>query len=121
MALTHSLVEQMVGYRTRLAQEQARARHEHEDWALANYLTASIQVDGAAATLLVYSAKAWLVVGALGLAPAFLIYNASPTALAIGVGSVLSTYLALRRLVNGALQLGRSVTTSVRQSTLRSS
>ena len=105
MALTHTLVEQMAGYRTRLAQEHAAHRHVDEDGALADYMAESLKVDGAAQRLLTYSAKAWLVVGALGLAPAFLLQSATTAELAIAVGGILSAYLALRRLINGALQL----------------
>ncbi|MEZ4673756.1 MAG: ABC transporter ATP-binding protein [Caldilineaceae bacterium] len=105
MNLTHTLVEQMAGYRTRLAQEHSFQRHVDEDWALSDYMNCSIAADGAAQRLLAYSAKGWLVVGALGLAPAFLWNSASSADVAIAVGGILSAYLALRRFINGALQL----------------
>jgi ATP-binding cassette subfamily B protein len=105
MSMTHHLVEQMVGYRTRLVQESETERHRDEDWLLADYLAQSTTVDQTAQRLLAYSAKGWLVAGGLGLAPVFLTSPEMTASFAVTVGGILSVYVALRRLVNGYVQL----------------
>ncbi len=45
--------------------------------------------------------RGWLVVGLLGLAPAFIIGGADPAGLAIGLGGVILSFRAIRRFTNG--------------------
>lgn len=104
LAMTHDLVEKMVGYRTRLAQEDPARRHAGEDEALERYESLGRAMDGAAARLVALSARGWLVVGMLGLAPAF-VTGAPATSLAIAVGGVLLGAAALDRLASGWAQL----------------
>ena len=105
LAMTHDLVESMVGHRTRLAQLPADQWHAGEDQALEQYLRASRVMDHSSAALLAIVPRGWLVLGLLGLAPAFVNGIASTSAMAIAVGGMLLAYRALKRLVEGVWQL----------------
>jgi ATP-binding cassette, subfamily B, bacterial len=98
LAITNDLIERMIGHRTRLAQEPHARRHEDEDRALERYLDPSQQLDHLGASLLVVAPRGWLLVGLLGLAPAFVSGNAQPATMAVGLGGVLLAYQALRTL-----------------------
>jgi ATP-binding cassette subfamily B protein len=105
LAMTHDLVESMAGHRTRLAQLAADRWHDGEDEALERYLKSSQRMDRSTARLIAVIPRGWLVVGLLGLVPAFVYGNASPTRIAIAVGGTLLAYRAWRRLAAGAWQL----------------
>jgi ATP-binding cassette subfamily B protein len=105
LAMTHDLVESMVGHRTRLAQLAPERWHDGEDEALERYLKASKVMDSSTVALTAIVPRGWLVVGLLGLAPAFVSGTDSPARMAIAVGGMLLAYRALRRLTAGAWQL----------------
>lgn len=99
--LTHYLVEVMVGHRTRLAQTLRRHWHRGEDDDLAEYVKVLDSVDRTGIILELFISHGWLVVGLLGLAPAFISGSSSPAALAISLGGVLSAGMAFRKLALG--------------------
>jgi len=103
LEMTHNLVEQMVGHRTRLVQEAPDRRHRAEDGALAHYLQRSRQMDAPAVLLSALLPRGWLPLGLVGLIPAFVADAPSVGSLAVGLGGVL---LALRALA----KLARSLT-----------
>jgi ATP-binding cassette subfamily B protein len=103
--MTHDLVESMVGHRTRLAQRPPDRWHAGEDEALEQYLKVSKRMDDSTVALLAIVPRGWLVLGLLGLAPAFVRGDTSAARIAIAVGGMLLAYRALRRLVSGAWQL----------------
>jgi ATP-binding cassette subfamily B protein len=105
LAMTHDLVESMVGHRTRLAQLPPDRWHTGEDEALESYLKASRAMDNSTAVLLALVPRGWLVLGLLGLAPAFVRGGDSTARIAIAVGGMLLAYRALRRCASGAWQL----------------
>jgi ATP-binding cassette subfamily B protein len=105
LAMTHDLVESMVGHRTRLAQLPPDRWHEGEDEALERYLTASKAMDNSTTALLAIVPRGWLVLGLLGLAPVFMGGAVSTARIAIAVGGMLLAYRALKRLAAGAWQL----------------
>ncbi len=88
------LVESMAGHRTRLAQLPADRWHDGEDEALEEYLKALESLDDSTAALLAMVPRGWLVLGLLGLAPAFVHGNASTASIAIAVGGMLLAYRA---------------------------
>lgn len=98
LALTHNLVERMLGHRTRLAQEPRARRHDDEDRALERYLGPSRRLDDLGVGLQVLIPLGWLLVGVLGLAPAFVAGDATSAAMAVGLGGVLLAYQAFRPL-----------------------
>jgi ATP-binding cassette subfamily B protein len=105
LGMTHDLVESMVGHRTRLAQLPPDRWHKGEDEALERYLKASQAMDNSTAALLAIIPRGWLVLGLLGLIPAFPRGTNSVAQIAIAVGGMLLAYRALKRLSAGAWQL----------------
>ncbi len=108
MEMTQDLVEQMVGHRTRLAQ-QARAHwHDSEDETLANYVRVSGQVDRTGAWLVTAITRGWLLAGLVCLAPVIVANKTSASSIAVTLGGVLLAQTGFKRLtasfldVNGA-------------------
>jgi ATP-binding cassette subfamily B protein len=107
--ITHDLVEQMVGHRTRLAQQPPERWHEAEDQFLPGYVEFSQRMDRAAVHLNVLVARGWLVIGLLGVGPMFVFGQASTAAVAVSIGGVLLAYRALMRLSVGLTGLAGAV------------
>jgi len=105
LAMTHDLVESMVGHRTRLAQLAPERWHDGEDEALERYLKSSKAMDGSTVALTAIVPRGWLVLGLIGLVPSFIGGSDSTARMAIAVGGMLLAYRALRRLTAGAWQL----------------
>jgi ATP-binding cassette, subfamily B, bacterial len=105
LAMTHDLIANMVGHRTRLAQLPADRWHDSEDEALDQYLRTSQAMDHSTAALIGFVPRGWLVLGLVGLIPAFVQNTNSPARVAIAVGGILLAYRAWRRLGTGAWQL----------------
>jgi ATP-binding cassette, subfamily B, bacterial len=118
LAMTHDLVESMAGHRTRLAQLPSDRWHDGEDEALENYLKSSKAMDQSTAMLIALVPRGWLVIGLLGLAPAFVQGAASPGRIAIAVGGTLLAYRAWKRLAAGAWQLAGAAVAWQRTSVL---
>jgi ATP-binding cassette subfamily B protein len=123
LAMTHDLVESMAGHRTRLAQLPADCWHVGEDQALEEYLRSSRAMDRSTARLIALVPRGWLILGLLGLAPAFLRSVDSPASvsqagIAIAVGGILLAYRAWKRLAAGAWQLAGAATAWQRTSVL---
>ena len=97
LGLTHDLVERMVGHRTRLAQEPREHWHDGEDQALERYFALSRETDGTALVQTLASGG-WLIVGLLGLTPAFVSGSGGPAALAVSLGGILLASRTLGKL-----------------------
>lgn len=102
--LTDALIENMIGHRTRLAQESRDEWHEGEDAALAVYVRVSRRMDRTVAVLSA-APRAWLVIGAAALAVAFLSTEATAASLAVSLGGVLLGERAIARLVSSVADL----------------
>jgi ATP-binding cassette subfamily B protein len=100
LALTHDLVERMVGHRTRLVQERAGGWHHGEDQSLSRYFDLSSDVDRTARWLGAWLPRGMLLVGVAALAPAFVSGRAA-VAVAVSLGGVLLAYRALYGMVDG--------------------
>jgi ATP-binding cassette subfamily B protein len=105
LAMTHDLVEHMVGHRTRLAQETPERWHEEEDQALERYLAASQHMDRAATWLSAFVPIGWLMASILTLAQPFISGSASPAGLALGIGGTLLAYQAFKSVTTGLWNL----------------
>jgi len=105
LALTHRLVENMSGHRTRIAQQPPALWHEQEDAALREYEELSAHMDAALVRLSVLVPRGWLMLGCVSLSYSFAQASGSVTAAGITLGGVLLGYQALRRLTGGAAQL----------------
>lgn len=109
IGLTHELIEQMVGHRSRLAQEGPEERHVIEDQNLERYLHISSDCDKAFIPLIWGVPRGWLIVGVLGLVPAFLWGRVEVTGLAMSLGGVLLAYRAFGEVGTGLLALARAL------------
>ena len=105
LRLTHQLVENMTGHRTRLAQQPPEQWHTVEDAALARYVSQSQALDRDGARLATLISRGWPVLALIGIAPMFVAGNGSVTALAIAVGGIVLAQRALKRLTTGLAQL----------------
>ncbi len=99
--MTNDLVEQMVGHRTRLAQQDREHWHDAEDQALAHYLKLSERMDRIGIQLNGLIPRGWLMVGLSGLVYAFIVESNSPAEMAISLGGILLALQALTTLVTG--------------------
>jgi ATP-binding cassette subfamily B protein len=102
--ITHTIVERMIGHRTRLAQERPEAWHRGEDQEAEHYLEESKKMDRVAALLETVVPRGWLILGLIGLAPAFISQNA-PGSIAVTIGGILLGYGAFGKLVGGIVNL----------------
>ncbi|MEM9455853.1 MAG: ABC transporter ATP-binding protein [Myxococcota bacterium] len=102
-ALTHDLVERMVGYRTRLVQEEPERWHEEESEQLTHYARRSAALDRRGLWIQGLLVRGWLCVGLAGLAAPVLVASSLTAEIAIGLGGVLFVYQALTQLVSGVM------------------
>lgn len=107
LALTERLVEDMVGHRTRLAQERPARRDAAEDRLQHDYLRHANRYDAATVPLVAVAPGGWLLLGLAGLAPA-LAHGAGTAALAISLGGVLFAHRALGAVSGGIAALVRA-------------
>jgi ATP-binding cassette subfamily B protein len=105
LAMTHDLVERMVGHRTRLAQEPRDRWHDGEDHILGRYLTSSRAMDRAAVWLTALAPRGWLLVAVIGVSPLFIASAPTSATLAVALGGILLAYRAFRRLAVGVSYL----------------
>lgn len=101
LAMTHDLVERMVGHRTRLAQEPRAEQHTAEDEALARTHEASLALDHSQIRLASVLPGLWLLAAVVGLGPAFLSGSVPVSSMAVALGGVLLARGALKGLVTG--------------------
>jgi len=105
LAMTHDLVERMTGHRTRLAQQPEDDWHNGEDQAMESYYAASRQLESESARLTGLLPRAWLLLGAAALTPAFFGTQSDPAPLAVAIGGLMLGYRAMRSAVTGAASL----------------
>lgn len=107
--MTNSLVEEMVGHRTRLIQQDPRRWHEDEDQELDRYLKLSESMDRIGIGINAFITRGWIVVGLAGVALAFVSGSPPPQALAISLGGLLLASQGLTKLTAGAQSLSSLV------------
>ncbi len=110
LELTHHLVEQMSGHRTRLAQEQPMRRDLAEDHLLDRYGKASRDADLRGALAMGFMPSGWMLIGLITLLPAFSHHVAAGApSMAIAIGGLLLAQRALGGIAGGIAGLGRAV------------
>jgi len=98
MDMTQDLVESMVGYRTRLAQQRREDWHKDEDLALERYQEVSHRLDGTGSWLMAAIPRGWVLAGVACIAPSIIAGNSVSTQTAILLGGILLAYGAFRKL-----------------------
>ena len=108
LAMTHGLIEAMVGHRTRLAQERPDTRDARDDATMSAYLGSSHAMDRSA--VLVGSAlpSGWIIAGLVGMTPALVGGAPTPTAMAISLGGMLVAQRAFAGIAGGLAGLSRA-------------
>jgi len=106
LALTHDLVERMVGQRTLVAQQPSELWHRDEDRALALYSSRGRVLDRAVAVLTVVVPRGFLIGALVVLAPEFGDAAQRPGAFAATLGGLLFVTSALRKLAQAFPALG---------------
>ena len=104
--LTSDLVERMVGHRTRLAQLPRERWHEGEDEAVERYVSLASRMDEANRQLMVLLPRGWMLLGVIGLAPAFIAGGASSASVAVSLGGILLAFGALNKASGSFAQIG---------------
>ena len=107
--MTHQLVERMVGHRTSLAQEWPSRRDPRQDQLVHDYAQYSKHMDRAIVPVVAGIPTGWMLIGILGLAPAFVSGSASAAALAIGFGGVMLANRALGGISGGLASLASAL------------
>jgi ABC-type bacteriocin/lantibiotic exporter with double-glycine peptidase domain len=105
LTLTHDLVEQMLGYRTRLVQQPRQEWHLQEERLLNEYDRLSIGMDRRNAWLKAVMPYGWTLVGLLALVPALLTAPTGLAALALGISGVVFASLSFQMIAEGLTQL----------------
>ena len=100
MSLSADILENMVGYRTRIAQLPPDAWHVQEDRLLDRYLGEARRLDRLGILLNGLFPGLWRILGLAALLPGLLM-GASTGSLAVGLGGVLLAHGALLKLVGG--------------------
>ncbi|WP_438001104.1 ABC transporter ATP-binding protein [Sorangium sp. So ce185] len=103
-AITSGFVENVVGHRTRVAQQAPHLHHAEEDAVLERYHAASRAMDRVGDLLASLPARGWLALGLLGLVPAVLA-GVSVGPLVVATGGILQAQAAFATLATslGAL------------------
>ncbi|WP_438015780.1 ATP-binding cassette domain-containing protein [Sorangium sp. So ce315] len=118
LAMTHDLIERLVGHRTRLAQERHGRWHHGEDEALSQYLRQSRELDRSQIEIGALMPRGWLIAGVVGLLPPFLAGSGSAAAYAVALGGVLLASRALQGLSAGLSSLASAAIAWEQVSTL---
>ncbi|HXJ22098.1 MAG TPA: ATP-binding cassette domain-containing protein [Polyangia bacterium] len=106
LALTHDLIERMVGQRTVVAQQPPEMWHRDEARGLAAYAAAGARLDGTAAALAAVVPRAWQLMAVAALLPHAASATSRPGAFAASVGGILFVGAALRKLAQAVPALG---------------
>ncbi|MEW5979227.1 MAG: ABC transporter ATP-binding protein, partial [Acidobacteriota bacterium] len=108
LEMTHRLVEDLIGYRTRLVQENLITWNEVADRALESYLRRADRMDQSSVLLRVIP-RGWLLVGLLGVAPAFVAGQQASSRLAVALGGTLLALAAFESLAVGLPHLASAL------------
>ncbi|MEM7343912.1 MAG: ABC transporter ATP-binding protein [Chloroflexota bacterium] len=98
--MSQDLVENMIGHRTRLVQENRAVWHDLEDKALERYLQTSRTIDQLEMLLRAFIPRGWMLIGFGSLIPSVLRGTPNPVEIAISLGGILFAYQAFTDLGN---------------------
>jgi ATP-binding cassette subfamily B protein len=116
--ITHTLIEGMVGHRTRLAQESVTRRDAKEDRMMKEYLHCSKKMDDALLPVVGVISRGWLVVALMGLMPAFISGTTTTASLGVSLGGMMLANRSLSGITGGLSALARAGVAWMQVSTL---
>jgi ATP-binding cassette subfamily B protein len=101
LEITGSLVEKMMGHRTRSAQEPPSERHVAEDAALEDYLDSCSRMDRTLLPLMAALPRGWAIAGLLVLSIRLVGGETTSASLALAFGGILLAQRSLKSLTEG--------------------
>jgi ATP-binding cassette, subfamily B, bacterial len=107
--LANTLVEYIVGHRTRIAQQPSRDWHARDDQRLERYLGTCRTLDESQQALAVLPARIWFISAFAGLVATGWLTRAEPIALAIAIGGILQGYAAFSAFGAQCAVVGRAL------------
>ncbi|XCN74117.1 MAG: ABC transporter ATP-binding protein [Candidatus Electrothrix aestuarii] len=110
--MSNDMIEGMIGYRTRLVQEEPTHWHDQERTFLQNYVRMSNKLDSIALIIRGLLGRGWYLVGLLGILPSLLAKSNNSDALAISIAGILLAAQALAQLISGATSAINALTGS---------
>lgn len=109
LAMTHHLVERMIGHRTRRLQQPPSLWHEEEDQELSRYIQASKRLDALSAWMVAGIPRGWIVLALLFLAPLLIQGVVTAALAAVTIGGMLLAFRAFQKLVLSVNNLAGAV------------
>lgn len=110
--MSNDMTEGMIGYRTRLVQEESTHWHDRERKFLRTYVHMSNRLDSIALIIRGLLGKGWYLVGLIGILPSFLAKVDNSDAMAISIAGILLAAQALNQLISGATSAINALTGS---------
>ena len=110
--MSNDMTEGMIGYRTRLVQEESARWHDREREFLRNYVRMSNKLDSVALIIRGLLGRGWYLLGLLGIFPAFLSKTDNSDAMAVSIAGILLAAQALNQLIAGATSAINALTGS---------
>jgi ATP-binding cassette subfamily B protein len=107
--LSRGFVENVVGNRTRIAQQAPHQWHRREDREVDAYAKSSRRMDTLATLVSVLPGRGWLVVGFAGLTVTVLVEPIEPLGTAIAIGGLLQAHAALDALGRQIVPIGNAL------------
>ncbi|HEX6082921.1 MAG TPA: ATP-binding cassette domain-containing protein [Thermoanaerobaculia bacterium] len=101
IAMTHDMIEKIIGQRTRVAQQRPAEWHGDEDRQVRDHLQKSVLMDRSEAFLIAMP-PVWTVIGVAALAPALLAGTAGASQLVASVAGIVLATVSLGKLTNAA-------------------
>ena len=101
IAMTHDMIEKIIGQRTRVAQQRPEEWHSDEDRQVRDHLHKSQLMDRSEA-MLIAMPPVWTVIGIATLAPALLAGAVTQSALVASVAGIVLATVSLGKLTNAA-------------------
>jgi ATP-binding cassette, subfamily B, bacterial len=102
--LTNEMVEQLLGYRTRLAQQSHAEWHLQEEQLLAEYDRSAVVMDRRHAWLKVALPHGWTLAGSLVLLPFLMSFSIGIAEIALAVSGVVFASISFHQFVAGLIQ-----------------
>lgn len=99
MGMTNSLVERMVGHRTRAIQQGPKNRHTDEDDELERYVSTSRSMDYLAVVVEAIPSRGWLAVGFLGMIPGLIAGGGGVASILLSIGGIFAAQGAFGSIV----------------------
>ena len=101
IAMTHDMIEKIIGQRTRVAQQRPPEWHGDEDRQVRDHLQKSVLMDRSEAFLIAMP-PVWTVIGVAALAPALLAGTVGTSQLVASVAGIVLATVSLGKLTNAA-------------------